>query len=72
MPLFDYECQDCCEVTELLIGHQEQVEPVCEHCGSKHVERMLALFGIEAKGHSGSRASAGGAPAAERPCGRFT
>lgn len=41
MPLFDYLCEDCGEIIELLVaGHSEL--PTCPACGSLNMKKLLA------------------------------
>jgi putative FmdB family regulatory protein len=44
MPIFEYACQKCGKVFEKLILGKSSGEPVCPHCGSKHVEQKFSAF----------------------------
>ena len=41
MPLYDYRCQSCQAGFELLV--RSSSVPVCPHCASTSLERMLSL-----------------------------
>lgn len=41
MPLYDYLCKKCDRTSELLIRSSSS-EPVCPHCGSKDMQRLLS------------------------------
>ncbi len=44
MPLYEFVCDDChAEFEELMHGAEEI--PVCPHCGSKHVSRLISAPG---------------------------
>ncbi len=43
MPIYEYLCQDCRRISSFLILNlQEQFVPVCRHCGSQALERILS------------------------------
>jgi putative FmdB family regulatory protein len=51
MPIYEYKCSDCGEVSEVLSGMGSRDEPpACKHCGSDHVERILSASFIAVKG----------------------
>ena len=54
MPLFEYRCKECGEVTEFLERADTKVEHECEHCGSKKTDRLLSAFAVGKGGSSGS------------------
>jgi len=39
MPLFEYQCRECQQTTEVLI--RDGVIPRCKHCGSTRLEKQL-------------------------------
>ncbi len=44
MPIYDYRCRECGEVTEIFQKGSEPEEPiVCSNCGSKRLERLLSV-----------------------------
>lgn len=52
MPLFEFECQDCGAVSEVLVGRGE-LPPACEECGGGNVRRLLSTFAIGGQQCSG-------------------
>lgn len=51
MPIYEYKCRECGEVSEVLTGMGARDEPaLCKHCGSNHVERILSASFISVKG----------------------
>lgn len=50
MPIYEYKCMDCGEVSEVLMGMGSRDEPAkCKHCGSDHVERILSASFISVR-----------------------
>ena len=49
MPLFDYSCQDCDEVTERLIQNRNSIPDAvtCTHCGSENTTRVVSLVNFK-------------------------
>ncbi len=51
MPIYEYKCMGCGEVSEVLVGMGSRDEPTtCKHCGSHHVERIMSASFISVKG----------------------
>lgn len=47
MPIYTYICRDCGEKFDLLVGVvSEKVELKCKKCGSIHIEKTFATFGV--------------------------
>ncbi len=44
MPLYEYQCQECGEVTEVLVSGSGKPDVTCEKCGSKKVDRKFSTF----------------------------
>ena len=43
MPIFEYRCETCTKVTAVLVRSPKKVaEPVCEHCGSRELKKMIS------------------------------
>ncbi len=42
MPIYEYQCKKCGEVSEIIV--RSDTKPECEHCGSKNVEKILSTF----------------------------
>ena len=47
MPLYEYRCTQCKKrVTILTLRASETVEEVCNHCGSRALERLMSRFAM--------------------------
>src|SRR2546425_13374476 len=47
MPIYEYRCTACKrKVTMLTLRASEAVEPVCEHCGSRALTRLMSRFAL--------------------------
>ena len=47
MPIYEYRCAGCRrKVTVLTLRVSEQVDPVCEHCGSRDLTRLMSRFAM--------------------------
>jgi len=47
MPIYEYRCTACRrKVTVLTLRISEAVDPVCEHCGSRDLIRLLSRFAM--------------------------
>lgn len=47
MPIYEYRCTGCSrKVTVLTLRVSEQVDPVCEHCGSRKLTRLMSRFAM--------------------------
>src|SRR2546422_5195092 len=47
MPIYEYRCTACKrKVTILTLRVSEAVDPVCEHCGSHAVTRLMSRFAL--------------------------
>jgi putative FmdB family regulatory protein len=47
MPIYEYRCTACRrKVTVLTLRVSEVVDPVCEHCGSRDLTRLLSRFAM--------------------------
>lgn len=45
MPIYEYRCNACRrKVTVLTLRVSEAIEPVCEHCGSRDLARLMSRF----------------------------
>ncbi|MFO1063596.1 MAG: zinc ribbon domain-containing protein [Pirellulales bacterium] len=42
MPLYEYQCRDCHNQTELLIRSSTE-QPVCPKCASKKMDKLLSV-----------------------------
>jgi len=55
MPLFEYRCETCSHVVEILVRNGEQ--PACPECGEVHLQKLFsepaaAVMGASAAGQS--------------------
>lgn len=50
MPLYDYQCRSCHEVTEVRHGFKETFDGACPKCGSSDMARVFNPAGIVFKG----------------------
>ena len=57
MPLFEYRCRECGNVTEFLEKADAKTEHQCEQCGSMKTEKILSAFAVKKGGPSRSAAS---------------
>ena len=47
MPIYEYRCTACKrKVTFLTLRVSEAVDPVCEHCGSRALTRLMSRFAL--------------------------
>ncbi len=58
MPLYDYRCQDCRNVTTVLEKYDSKDKNACPDCGSGKMEKLMPIFGI-GKGSNPSSSSKG-------------
>jgi putative FmdB family regulatory protein len=55
MPLYEFKCQQCNEIFELLVmSHEQDVEMKCPHCGAEAFERVLSTTHYAMGGGAGS------------------
>ena len=67
MPIYEYKCNACGDVTEILErGGGNREVPKCENCGSADVEKMLSSFAAVMAGGEG--ASEGSCCGLNSPC----
>ena len=47
MPIYEYQCTNCHRRTSVLTTRvSEKVEPVCKHCGSRNLSRLMSRFAM--------------------------
>jgi len=47
MPIYEYRCGGCKRTVSILtLRVSEVVEPVCEHCGSRALTRLMSRFAL--------------------------
>jgi putative FmdB family regulatory protein len=60
MPIYEYECCNCCESFERLVFRSD--EPVsCPKCESSNVNKKMSVFGFKSGGDKGAASSRVGA-----------
>ena len=43
MPIYEYRCQDCGKVSDFLVRSvSEPLDPVCTHCKSRRMNRLIS------------------------------
>jgi len=47
MPIYEFRCQACRRRVQILtLRVSEKVDPVCEHCGSRKLDRLMSRFAM--------------------------
>ena len=47
MPIYEYRCDKCRRTSSVLtLRVSEKVTPVCDHCGSKSMQRLMSRFAM--------------------------
>jgi len=69
MPLYEYECQKCGKVIEILQSHTEAKKGIkCVECGSSEMRRKFSTFGVVmGSGKASSTESAASCPTGTCP-----
>ena len=64
MPLYEYQCRDCCSRFEVLQSIGEGADGIrCSHCGSTEIARQLSTFaGMSSSGGSDTKSAGCGSP----------
>src|SRR5258706_15246866 len=72
MPLYEYICGKCKEVTEVIQSFKEGPLKICPHCGSKKLRKLASAPAIQFKGsgwyvtdYGGKRGDKGGGESPE-------
>ncbi len=55
MPIYEYKCQDCSEVSEILVRSSKEQQIVCSSCGSKDVHKQFSVPGVIVKADSSTQ-----------------
>lgn len=53
MPLFDFLCLECGEVSEVLVSGSES-KPICKTCGSQSLKKLLSAHSSLSGSHDGT------------------
>jgi putative FmdB family regulatory protein len=47
MPIYEYRCRDCRRRVQVItLRVSERVEPTCDRCGSRDLDRLLSRFAM--------------------------
>ncbi len=49
MPIYEYKCDNCGKLTELLEGNGSNVRRKCKHCGSLSLKKQFSVFSAQVK-----------------------
>ena len=60
MPIYEYRCQECGEVTEALVPMGGDADVACRKCGSRKVERKFSTFAARSSSSSSTSGGSGG------------
>ncbi len=56
MPIYEYECCNCCERFEILVFRSDEAVS-CPKCESSNVNKMMSVFGFKSGGDKGAASS---------------
>ena len=45
MPIYEYRCRECGEVTAVLVRMGSEPDLACQECGSRKLVRKFSIFG---------------------------
>ena len=48
MPIYEYRCRECGEITKALVPMGGKPNVACAKCGSRKLERKLSSFAVRA------------------------
>ena len=43
MPIYEYRCENCEELVEVLVRSEASASPTCPNCGSSRLEKLLSV-----------------------------
>lgn len=52
MPIYDYECQDCGQVSEVFLRSADSENTICPGCGGKNLKRLISASYVIGKASS--------------------
>jgi putative FmdB family regulatory protein len=69
MPIYEYRCRQCGNLSEYLVGIGDDDPIRCKHCGSLHMSRILsaASFTLPSSQRAPGRTCCGREERCERP-----
>jgi len=56
MPIYEFKCKKCGEVTEMLVGFFEKLSEPCPHCSGK----LEKVYSVSGKSSGASDSDSGG------------
>jgi len=60
MPIYEYVCEACGEVSEFLVGvGQGDAKIGCRHCGSSQLKQQLSVSGFSMRGSQAGKTCCG-------------
>jgi putative FmdB family regulatory protein len=68
MPIFEYHCKKCNEVSELLVLGKEEILS-CSKCGSKDLTKLMSAHSAPASGRGPVEQNPGGCCGTPGSCG---
>jgi putative FmdB family regulatory protein len=68
MPIYEYRCDKCGEVSELLILGSNET-PACTHCGSEELSKLMSAHNTPGSSQSFSAPEAGSCCGSPNSCG---
>ena len=54
MPIYEYSCENCGKITEILVN-KEKDDTVCKYCGSVRLKKLISVPGAIIMGSSESK-----------------
>ncbi|TEU06623.1 MAG: zinc ribbon domain-containing protein [Candidatus Aminicenantes bacterium] len=58
MPIYEYKCQECGNVTEVFVrSFNQEIDFSCSHCGSKNLHKIFSTPSSVRIGNSSSKGS---------------
>jgi putative FmdB family regulatory protein len=60
MPVYEYRCQDCGQLSSALLWRYSDPDPPCPGCGSAQVSRLVSRFATVRSGDGGGDDLGGG------------
>lgn len=67
MPIYEYQCKQCCHCFEVLVFSGDSETPVCPCCQGRDVEKLMSAGCVRAQGIPSG--SGGFKPSGCRPSG---
>jgi putative FmdB family regulatory protein len=68
MPIYEYKCKDCGQISELLVMNKDEVIS-CGSCNSLNLEKLMSAHNTVGSGSNFSAAIPGGCCGSPNSCG---